>query len=210
MHEVVSDKLQRAAAIIARLQTRNAHEPLIAILGKLGDSAYRMPASVAERPISEPTARANEDFMGKHGLTDDDLASASDLAESLHDLLTPRARKALLLKLCACVKKHGWEWKHDTLAATAGQSASYMTIRKDVFPNLVPSGPMLLIRGGRASVASGLLCLALQGVPSDEVAFMGLADIPDVEQRDFAGKAFIATVCLAHVVGAMIELFPSR
>jgi hypothetical protein len=83
-----------------------------------------------------------------------------------------------------------------------------MTLRKDIFPNLVPSSPFVVIRAGKPRLASGLLCLALQGLQSSEVEFMGLGDMPDDKQRDIAGNAFTANVCIANLMSVMLELLP--
>jgi site-specific DNA-cytosine methylase len=208
MLEAVTAKLQRSSAVIARFQTGGQHESLAAILDKLGDAAFRVPPAISGAPISDSTAVANVEFMDKYGLSVADTDRMNELDGMLSEVLTARARKAVVLKLAQCAKQKGWRWDRDLLVATAGQSASFMTLRKDVFPNLVPSSPFVVIRAGKPRLASGLLCLALQGLQSSEVEFMGLGDMPDDKQRDIAGNAFTANVCIANLMSVMLELLP--
>jgi site-specific DNA-cytosine methylase len=210
MLEAVAAMLQRSSSVIARLQTGGHYESLSAILDRLGDAAFRLPPAISSVPISEATATANLDFMDKYGLGAADMDRMQELDALLSEVLTARARRAVVLKLAQCAKQKGWRWDRDLLVATAGQSASYMTLRKDVFPNLVPSAPFVVIRAGKPRLASGLLCLAMQGLHGFEVEFMGLGDMPDDKQRDIAGNAFSANVCIANVVGVMLELLPQR
>lgn len=208
MLEALAATLQRSSTVVARLQTGGQHESLATILDKLGDAAFRVPPAISGAPISESTAVANVDFMDKYGLGVADTARMNELDALLSGVITPRARQAVVLKLAQCAKQKGWRWEKDLLVATAGQSASFMTLRKDVFPNLVPSSPFVVIRAGKPRLASGLLCLALQGVQSSEVEFMGVGDMPDEKQRDIAGNAFTANVCIANLVSVMLELLP--
>jgi site-specific DNA-cytosine methylase len=208
MLEAVAAMLQRSSAVIARLQTGGQHESLATILDMLGDTAFRVPLLISGTPISESTAVANDGYMKKHGLSVADTDRMNQLDGLLGEVLCPRARKAVVLKLAQCAKQKGWHWDRDLLVATAGQSASYMTLRKDVSPNLVPSAPIVVIRAGKPHLASGLLSLALQGLQASEVEFMGLGDLPDDKQRDIAGNAFTANVCIANLVSVMLELLP--
>jgi site-specific DNA-cytosine methylase len=209
MLEDVAAMLRRSSAVIAKLQTGGQHESLAAILDKLGDAAFRVPPAISGAPISESTVVANEEFMEKYGLGDADTDRMNELDALLSEVLTARARKAVVLKLAQCAKQKGWRWDRDLLVATAGQSASFMTLRKDVFPNLVPSAPFVVIRAGKPRLASGLLCLAMQGLQASEVEFMGLGAMPDVKQRDIAGNAFTANTCIANLVSVMLELLPA-
>jgi site-specific DNA-cytosine methylase len=211
MLETVASMLMRSSAVIAKLQTGGQYESLAAILDKLGEAAFRVaPPLISPAPISEPTAAKNTSFMEKHSLAVADIDRMASLDVLLSDVLTPRARKAVGLKLAQMAKQKGWRWDHDLLVATAGQSASFMTMRKDVFPNLVPSAPFVVLRAGKPRLASGLLCLAMQGLQSCEVEFMNLGSMPEEKQRDIAGNAFTANVCIANLVGVMLELLPKK
>ncbi len=206
--EATANALQSTSEAIVRFQT-TTHESLEAVLEHVGDGAFRHPGSVAQRPVSEATEAAHGEFMEAYSVSAKDVEGMKDLEKWLQPLVSPRARKALLLRLCAHAKKDGWNWHSDTLAATVGQSPAFMTVRKDVFPNLVPSAPLVLLRKGKPSLASGLLCLALQGIQQREVEFLGLSAATDDLQRDLAGNAFTANVCFANVLAVILTLFES-
>ena len=213
MHEGAAAKLRDAHTKIAQFRTGGKFESLGSILDKLGGAASRDLKVLANRqPISPETEAANKKFMEANGVTAADLDRVQQLQDMLTDVvtLTPRASKAFVLKLVSEAKKKSWKWDSDMLVATAGQSVTFMKIRKDVFPNLTPGDAFVFLRAGIPAVASGRLCMQMQGIHEDELCFMGLADTSDEMLRNLAGNAFTANVCVASLLATMLALFSAH
>ena len=210
MHEGAAAKLRDAHTKMAQFRTGGKFESLETILDKLGGDASRHVKVLANRqPISPETEAANKKCMDANGVTAADMDRVQQLQEMLTDL-TPRAKQTFVLKLVSEAKKKSWKWDSDMLVATVSQSVSYMKIRKDVFPNLTPGDVFVFLRGGIPAVASGRLCMQMQGIHDEELLFMDLTDTSDEMLRNLAGNAFTANVCVASLLATMLALFSAH
>ncbi len=207
-HEDCAAKLRGAMALVQRL-TVSPHEPLSAVLDRLGQKAFVAKRSRLHEPISVPTAAKHKAFAVKHGLE----AAAADV-DSFKQLIrttwSPRASDAAFLKLMEARKKHGWAWQSDTLVLSVGQSVEFMQCCRECFPTLTPMGDFLVLRAGSPFRPSGRLALAVQGVQDDEALFMGLDKLSGALQQDLAGNAFSANVCIAFLFAGLVTLVPTK
>ena len=89
---------------------------------------------------------------------------------------------------------------------SAGQSINFMQCCEETFPTVTPHGGYLVLHGGEAHRPSGRLSLALQGIQDSETEFMGMGKLSANLQQDFAGNGFTATICLAFIVAALLNL----
>ena len=116
-----------------------------------------------------------------------------------------RAADSCYTKLSEVKKKHGWNWKEDTLVLSAGQSIDFMQCCKEIFPTITPTGTFLVLLDGDAHRPSGALSLALQGVQDSEMQFMGMDKLSGKLQQDSAGNCFTASMCLAFLRAVLLN-----
>ena len=62
----------------------------------------------------------------------------------------------------------------------------------------------LVLQQGEAKLAKGPLCLALQGIGTEEVEAFSLLLEEDGLLRQLAGNAFCANVCLVVLIAALL------
>ena len=117
-----------------------------------------------------------------------------------------RAADSCYTKLAEVKKKHGWNWKEDTLVLSAGQSIDFMQCCNEIFPTITPTGTFLVLLDGDAHRPSGALSLALQGVQDSEMQFMGMDKLGSRLQQDFAGNGFTASMCLAFILAVLLNI----
>ena len=73
-----------------------------------------------------------------------------------------------------------------------------------MFPCLLPEKRYLVSEQGKLKIAQGPLCLAMQGVGTDEANAFDLLLEEDGFLRQLAGNAFCANICLVFLVAALL------
>ena len=204
--ERVANMLHETANRVVAFKT--TMEPLVAMLNRLGDEAFRLHTSDNQKPISAKTEISHQDYMKDENISATDLAVMDAMRPTLTNLIGHRATQVTILKLATMTKKNGWRWDHDLLLVTAGQSVSYMKVRNEIFPTLTPTSPYVVVRNGSPSLASGVLHLAVQGIHAPEFDFLGLAGWSETMQRELAGNVFTANACVANILAVMLEIWP--
>ncbi len=146
-------------------------------------------------------------FQCKHGLSDEEVRNGQDeFAQATLEVLLPRQQAAVWLELCR-LRKRGQvpNWKEGVLVSDCGSSVGWLSVAKDMFPCLRPGNSYLVLEHGRPKLAHGPLCLALQGIGTDEAEAFGLLLEEDGFLRRLAGNAFCANICLAFLVAALLS-----
>ena len=87
-----------------------------------------------------------------------------------------------------------------------GSSVSWLSVTKGCFPCLRPNNKFLLLDQGVARVATGLDCLAIQGIGPNEVKAFHLEEEEDALLRVLAGNGFCANIALVFLVGSLLSL----
>ena len=64
-----------------------------------------------------------------------------------------------------------------------------------MFPCLRPGNSYLILQQGEAKLAKGALCLALQGIGTEEAEAFSLLMEEDGMLRQLVGNAFCANIC---------------
>ena len=72
------------------------------------------------------------------------------------------------------------------------------------FPCLLPGHSYLILERGEARLAKGALCLALQGIGTEEAEAFSLLMEEDGMLRQLAGNAFSANICVVFLIGALL------
>ena len=75
---------------------------------------------------------------------------------------------------------------------------------KTCFHACVLETPIWPLQPGEAKLAKGPLCLALQGIGTEEVEAFSLRLEEDCLLRQLAGNAFCANVCLVVLIVALL------
>jgi hypothetical protein len=73
-----------------------------------------------------------------------------------------------------------------------------------MFPCLRPGNSYLILQQGEAKLAKGALCLALQGIGTEEAEAFSLLMEEDGMLRQLAGNAFCANICLVFLIAALL------
>ena len=147
------------------------------------------------------------DFQSKHGLSDEEVRNGQDEFRKLTaDVLRPRQQAAVWLELCK-LRKTGRvpNWKAGLWVSDCGSSVGRLSVAKDMFPCLRPGNVYLVSEQGKPKLAQGPLCLAIQGVGTDEVNACQLLLEEDSLLRQLAGDAFCANICLVFLVAALVS-----
>ena len=122
------------------------------------------------------------------------------------DVLLPREQAAVWLELCRLRKKGQIpNWKAGLLVSDCGSSVGRLSVAKDMFPCLRPGNCYLVLEQGKPKLAQGPLCLAMQGVGTDEANAFELLLEEDGLLRQLAGNAFCANICLVFLVAAQLS-----
>jgi hypothetical protein len=77
-----------------------------------------------------------------------------------------------------------------------GSSVGWLCVARDMCPCLRIGNSYLALQQGEAKLAKGPLCLALQGIGTEEVEALSLLLEEDGFLRPLTGNAFCANVCL--------------
>ena len=56
------------------------------------------------------------------------------------------------------------DWRHELLVADAGSSVAWLKFARNQFPCVRPTMKYTILNHGQVQIASGALCLAVQGV----------------------------------------------
>ena len=75
-----------------------------------------------------------------------------------------------------------------------GSSVGWLRVARDMFPCLRPGNSYLILEQGEAKLAKGALCLALQGIGTEEAEAFSLLMEEDGMLRQLAGNAFCANI----------------
>ena len=185
-----------------------APEPLSQVLRRLGSTAFadKTPAAKSKAaPVSEKTREGLKKYAKAQKIT---LSKADEqlFKKAVGRAWSYRAADSCYTKLAEMKKKHGWNWKEDTLVLSAGQSISFMQCCEEIFPTITPKGEFLVLLDGEAHRPSGALSLALQGVQDSERQFMGMDKLSSTLQQDFAGNGFTASTCLAFILAVLLNI----
>ncbi len=86
-------------------------------------------------------------------------------------MLCPRAREVLALKLARWSQKNEKRWNTERFLVTdPSQTVRYCPLQSEKFPCVTPRGCYVVMQRGKAHVANAFECLALQRVQAAEVA----------------------------------------
>jgi hypothetical protein len=195
----------QAFDFISKSQT-TSHEALKRILD-------RSPLPYAHRP-KVPASRGQAwkttqgpNFQSKHGLSDDDVQHGQDkFLKTLADIILPRQQAAVWLELCRLRKKGTIpNWESGLLVSDCGSSVGWLCVARDMFPCLRLGNSYLVLEQGEAKLAKGPLCLALQGIGTEEAEAFSLLLEEDGLLRQLAGNAFCANICLVFLIAALLS-----
>ena len=187
-------ELGQAFDFISKSQT-TSHEALKRILD-------RSPLPYAHRP-KVPASRGQAwkstqgpNFQSKHGLSDDYVQQGQDaFLKATADIILPRQQAAVWLELCRLRNKGNIpNWESCLLVSDCGSSVGWLCVAQDMCPCLRPGNSYLVLQQGEAKLAKGPLCLALQGIGTEEAEAFSLLLEEDGLLRQLAGNAFCANV----------------
>ncbi len=204
--------LSKALGIIKNCQVAQ-HESLTDLVGRVSDSRplctypKQKPRKVKQQSMAWHSRHAG--FVNNNKLTDTDLC-ADDIKE-FHTVaqsvgLVPREVDAMSLRL-ALLRKKGQvpDWRETALMCNVGANVHILQPRALCSPCVCLGMKYLLLLNGKAYVDPPIF-LALQGIGQDEVQAFGLGSLTEREQKDLAGNAFSANVCLAFLLAALVVL----
>jgi len=89
------------------------------------------------------------------------------------------------------------------LVSDCGSSVGWLRVALDMCPCLRPGNSYLILQQGEAKLAKGALCLALQGIGTEEAEAFSLLMEEDGMLRQLAGNAFCANICLVFLIAAL-------
>ena len=178
-------------------------EPLPNMLARVDQRADGAPSKKAKtrhraRASGFWKQKGHPNFCSKYGLTKSYVSRGRDEWEvATKDILLPREQEAVWLVLCHA-RQSGriLNWKHGILVSDCGSSVSWLSVTKRCFPCLRPNTKFLLLEQGVARVATGLDCLAIQGIGPNEVKAFHLEEEEDALLRVLAGNGFCANIAL--------------
>ena len=205
------ERANHALAIVRSFETN--------VFERLEDVIDSVPCqSACSGPVDQPSAQTDkvrgkknpkkpwpirhEEFIVKKKLSSAELEGRDSFRIPM--LSSKRQSDAMFLKFAAAAHDWGWDWRKDTLVATPGQSVDFCNLARDVFPCVTPHGPFLVLRAGKATCASGLHAMALQGVQEAEIRFFNLHNLPSAILHDLAGNAFTANICVACLLAGFV------
>ena len=186
-------------------------EPLPKILDRVKQRAHGAP-SISKKPKKVQKGdwkkKTHPNFCSKHELTDSDVSQGRDEWQvATADILSPRQEEAVWLALCQSRKSLRIpNWKDGLFVSDCGSTVNWLSLTKGCFPCLRPSNKFLLLDQGVARIATGLDCLAVQGIGPNEVNAFHLDKEEDSLQRVLAGNAFSANIALVFLVASLLSL----
>ena len=198
-------ELGRAFEFIQKSQT-SSHEALKRILDRSPVLHAHRPRKPANRGQVWKTTQG-PNFQAKHGLSDDDVRHGQDdFSKATANIILPRQQAAVWLELCKLRKKGKVpNWKSGLLVSDCGSSVGWLCVAQDMFPCLRPGNSYLVLEQGVAKLAQGPLCLALQGIGTEEAEAFNLLIEDDGLLRQLAGNAFCANICLVFLIAALLS-----
>ena len=194
--------LPDAFDIIRRCQLQ-VHEPLQVVLQGFQQTHVPEQTKLSSRKWSQAP---HDKFKETHSLTEDFIAQGGrrEFMLATSSTANPREQEAMWLNLCLLRKKSVIDdWRSELLIADSGSSVAWLKFVRDRFPCVRPTMKYTILDRGEVRVASGALCLAVQGVGDMEVAAFHLNAETDAALRDFAGNAFTANICCALLIGGL-------
>jgi len=216
------DMVGNAASRITALQMKQ-HEQLAAILKRCNDSKSAKPHKQRSPSLSNPDCDTSikkqaQGWPKKHGsfakkarlsqedLHAEDLIAFRQLAEGT---LGQREIDATCLRLAELKKKGSLEdWREAPhLIITVGASLKRIEICQLAFPCVLPKMRYALLCNGEVTLATGPMCLAMQGVQRQELVELAqLLKLSGTRQQDLAGNAFAANVCAAVTLAVLLAI----
>ena len=97
-------------------------------------------------------------------------------------------------------------WDHGVCVASAGSSASCMSILRERCPCLRPGNKCVLLERGTCHAMHGPMALAVQGIWGQAARAFSLHGIDDTTLREMAGNAFTANVCCAFLIATLLAM----
>ena len=181
--------LQKAMALIKRLQVHGPHEPLKVVLQRChqaGNHTMKKPAAAkrqqphkAKNPVEHSNPGAipkwhaqHKQFAHDHGLTAAEVQGAQDFMQTICHTLVARQADALGLRLAVFRKSRGSDGLSSTLhIATVGASIAFMSLRQNSFPCVTPhmTYAIVKVKDRQVQMADGLTLLSVQGIQAKEV-----------------------------------------
>ena len=145
-------------------------------------------------------------FQRQHGLSEAEVSHGqNEFKEATADVLLPRQQAGVWLELCK-LRKQGKipNWKQGLFVSDCGSSVGRLSVAKEMFPCIRPGNCYLILNDGTPGMASGLLCMATQGIGPGEARAFDLHLEEDCSLRHMAGNAFCANTCLVYLVAALL------
>ena len=197
--------LAKAFDFIQSSQTCS-HESLKRILDRTPKPHADQPRKPARGGQAWRTSQGPK-FQSKHGLSDEEVRNGeNEFLAATAGVLVPRQQAAVWLTLCRLRKKGRISnWKEGILVSDCGSSVGWLSVARDLFPCIRPGNSYLVLDQGKPRIAEGALCLALQGIGSDEANAFELLLEEDGFLRQLAGNAFCANICLAFLIAALLS-----
>ena len=201
-----------AASRITALQMKQ-HEQLAAILTRCNDLKSDKPhkhrydaSSRLQGWLKKHESFAKRARLSREDLHAEDLIAFRQLAEGTlghRDIDATCLRLAELKTMCSLV-----DWREAPhLIITVGASLKRIEICQLAFPCVLPKMRYAILRNGEVTLATGPMCLAMQGVQRQElVEFPQLLKLSGTRQQDLAGNAFAANVCAAVTLAVLLAI----
>ena len=203
--EATAARQQHASAalnIVRRCQL-SMQEPLMEVLQRIQHTTPLSQKAPAQRKWSNiPHLK----FKATHSLTEEFLAQGGrdEFMLATSSMANPREQDAMWLNLCKLrLKSVITDWRHELLVADAGSSVAWLKFARNQFPCVRPTMKYTILNHGQVQIASGALCLAVQGVGCREATAFHLMDESDTALRYFAGNAFTANICCAFLIAVL-------
>jgi hypothetical protein len=115
-------------------------------------------------------------FQVKHGLSADYVQHGQGkFLKATADIIMPRQQAAVWLELCKLRKKGTIpSWESCLLVSDCGSSVGWLCVAQNMCPCLRPGNSYLILEQGETILAKGSLCLALQGIGTEEAEAFSL------------------------------------
>jgi len=224
-------QLQTAMATLANLKVPSPQEDLIQVLerarqatqseapanaqrnaqthGRRGRGGLsREAAAKMDEPHQQRWLKENDLFIKRYKLEDSwphIMHTINQLSEL--QMLCPRAREVLALKLARWSQKNEKRWDLERILVTdPSQTIGFCPLQTDRFPCLTPKGLYVVIERGKAHVANAFECLAVQGVQAPELARHRFRDANPALLQDMAGNAFTVNVLIAVLLAGLCHI----
>ena len=207
-----------AFSFLERFKT-HCHEDLAQVMSRLADKLKPH----TPRPNADHAATLNllrdktwmQQHEGKRALKELQLSPSDVAGEDLEEflkastgLLSCSQQRHVLMRL-AGAKKTGQmpDWRKELITMNPTESGYRLTLKKKVFPCVLPTHKHIIAKHGVLMHADGPTCMAMQGIQGRELqAFPPLAKEPPKRQQNWAGNAFTANVCAAYELAGAVVL----